>query len=90
MNKKIIEIAYKSNVTRMSLEKHVICNGDRDYHQCEERKCPHRISHLPHGHCLNSKKVNNSDACVAPGTVSPLDGDIDGTPVTCIEWNKKA
>lgn len=64
----------------------VICDGNHNYHQCEERKCKHRNPHIPKGHCKDSKRVNDADAwCIAPGTISPLDGQVDGALVKCIK-----
>lgn len=65
----------------------VICSGttDKGFHKCEERKCKHRILHKSiKGRC-NVRNHNGEDCwCVAPGTVSLLDGYEDGSLVSCM------
>ena len=67
--------------------KKVVCSGimNREWHKCDERKCMHRELHVPiKGRC-GVMSHNYSDTwCTAPGTTSVLDGDTDGSLVTCM------
>lgn len=57
-------------------------------HKCEERKCIHRKPHKFTNACVVNRNEEGEAWCVSPGTVSPLDGNEDGSVVKCVPLKK--
>ena len=61
----------------------VICNGDPKAHQCEKRKCRHRLPHEPVDQCDIMTHNWGRTWCVWPDTESLQHIGEDGTCVMC-------
>jgi hypothetical protein len=55
----------------LGVEVMVRCDGNPNYHKCDDRECPHRKPHAPTPGRCGVKGHNLADCwCNAPGTVS--------------------